>query len=145
MKSEETGHLAAARRSYKLGKYADALAELEKTEAEADCWLETLELRWSIHADQEQWSKCVDVARQMTLQHPDDGLGWLCLADSIRHVPGGTVQMSYEILTSAVRRVHEPILFLMLARYSTQLGRFEETRQWESKAREAGGLYGEHA
>jgi hypothetical protein len=46
--------------------------------------------------------------------------------------------MSYDILSSAVRRIHAPILISALARYCTQLGRFEEKRQWEAKAREAG-------
>ena len=138
----EINHLAAARRSYKLGKYADALDELQKSEAERDHQHEILELRWSIHADQGEWTKCVDIARTMTLIHPDEPLGWLCLADSIRNVPGGTAQMSYDILSSAVRRIQAPILYSALARYCTQLGRFEEKRRWEAKTREAEGFQG---
>lgn len=99
-----------------------------------------MELRWRIYADQGQWAICVDIARTMTLQYRGDVRGWLCLADSIRNVAGGTLQMAYDILSSAARRIAEPILLLTLARYAAQLGRFADTQEWLAKADAAGGI-----
>lgn len=138
MKYEKTDHLAAARRLYKMGKYDEAIDKLDQLDAESQRHQDALELRWALHADQGHWARCVDIARILTLRYPDDPHGWICLADSIRNVPGGTLHMSYEVLFSATRRHCDPILLLTLARYSAQLGKTEEMHEWITKAQKAG-------
>jgi len=134
----ETDRFGRARQLYKLGKSAEALAELERLGTGYQGDRDVLELRWALYAGQDQWPTCVDIARRLTLQRPDDAHGWLCLADSVRNVPGGTLQMSYDILVSAARQIRDPILLLTLGRYSAQLGRVEEMREWIDKAHEEG-------
>lgn len=139
----ETAHFATARKLYKLGQYAMALAELDGLKAENRSLPEVLELRWAICADQEDWANCVDIARTRTLQRPDEPDGWIWLAASVRNVEGGTLEMSYEILSLSAERIRHPSLFSALAHCACQLGRIEEMQRWERKAHRAGNLFAE--
>jgi tetratricopeptide (TPR) repeat protein len=94
-----------------------------------------MEIRWHICANESKWGACLDIARAITLEEPKRASGWTHLAHSARQAAGGSVQMAYDILLSALNKVSdEPTIFYDLARYACQLGQLEEAHQWFEKA-----------
>jgi tetratricopeptide (TPR) repeat protein len=128
-------HLRAAERWLTLGNYLEADAEIEKITAEFQSHPDLLEIRWQIYANESKWGPCLDIARAITVQDPKRASGWIHLAHSAQRAVGGSAQIAYDILLSAIDKVPEdPTIFYEMARFARQLGHLKEAQQSFEKA-----------
>jgi len=112
-----------------------ARAEMDKIRAELRSHPDVLEILWKSYANEANWGICLDIARAITIEEPGRVSGWIHLAHSARWMSGGTAQIAYDILLSAINKIPEQAAYFCdLARYACQLDRLEEARQWLEKA-----------
>ena len=106
-----------------LGDNVEAALELKEIAPEHQSHPAVLEVRWRIHAQQQDWTSCMDIACVMTTTAPNDAAGWIQLAYAMRRTEGGTVQMARDTLDAVVAKFpREPVIHYNLACYYCQLG-----------------------
>ncbi len=120
-------HLQAAQGYLELGLYLEVHEEIEDIEPELRTRTDVLILRVAIFQALERWELMRAVARQLTLQQPDEPDWFLALATATRRAIG--VQEALAALaTVALRFPTEPLIFYHLARYAAQLGHLDFAR-----------------
>jgi tetratricopeptide (TPR) repeat protein len=135
----DTHHLSAALGWVELGNWAEAKAELAKVAPGLKKHPSVLEVTWSIHAAEKDWTKALQVAEQLIKVAPDQSSGWLHRAYAIRRAPGGGLKAAWDALIPAVDRFpHEATIPYNLACYACQLADLDEARRWFKRALAAG-------
>ncbi|MEW6158846.1 MAG: tetratricopeptide repeat protein [Verrucomicrobiota bacterium] len=123
-------HLRAAEGWLELGNGAEAKTELAYISANLLNHPDVLQVRWEIHANDQDWTAALEVARALVQSHPERFIGWVHQAYALRRVPGGGLDAAREALLPALDGFpNEPIIPYNLACYACQLGMMDEARQ----------------
>ena len=132
----DTHHLKAAEGWLGLGVKDEAHAELEKINPALRSHPDVVEVRWQILASEEKWQACLDVANGMLEAEPDNSLGWIWRAYSLRRTAGGGgLLAAQECLVHAHAKFPaEFVIPYNLACYACQLGELRRAREWLKKA-----------
>jgi Flp pilus assembly protein TadD len=123
-----------------LGNATEALAELDRLDAEKQKHPDVLEIRWAIHAQQKNWDEALVIAQTLVEVAPENSSGWLHRAYSMRRSTGGSVAKAFEMLFPAFEKFpEEPTIAYNLACYTCQMQQLPEARIWLKQAMEIGG------
>ncbi|HAV63963.1 MAG TPA: hypothetical protein DCY13_16550 [Verrucomicrobiales bacterium] len=118
-----------------LGCPAEAHAELEQIAAEEKVHPFVLESYWRVYAAWGKWQRAFEVAESLVERQPGLAAGWLHRAYAARRMPGGTVQVAFDLLQPAAGKfLKEPIIPYNLACYCAQLGQLSDARSWLEQA-----------
>ena len=82
---------------------AEARAELEQIAAVNQNHPAVLEVRWSISAQERQWSDALQIACFELTIAPDDAAGWLHRAYALRRVSDGGLTQAWDALLPAAK------------------------------------------
>jgi predicted Zn-dependent protease len=136
----DSHHLSAAIGWLGLGARREANAELAGLSPAAQNHPDVIEVRWSIHSDEEQWDLALEDARALIQAAPGRAAGWIFQAYALRRVPTGGLQQAWDALRPAYDRFpRQPIIPFNLACYSCQLRRLDDARDWLARAAKIGG------
>jgi tetratricopeptide (TPR) repeat protein len=136
----DSHHLLAASGWLDLGLPQEALAELQKLSEDARSHPDALDVRWEICAAQQDWEAALPLAQALVENAPEQDVGWIHLAYTLRRVPGGGLQTAWDVLRSACDKFHDTaIIPYNLACYAAQFGRLEEAWEWLQRAIKAAG------
>jgi len=133
---EEKRQLQFARGYIGLKLYDEAVDELIRLPQHLDNHPDVSSVWWEVHAERQDWEACVRTATALAVEYPDDVMGYILLASSIRNVKGYTPEDSYTILRSAAERFKNCgclTLYYDLACFSSVLGNLDEARDWLNK------------
>jgi tetratricopeptide (TPR) repeat protein len=136
----ESHHLLAAIGWLELGSVAEANAELASLEPGTQQHPDVLEVRWAIHAEEQNWVEALAAARSLLQADPKRSSGWLHQAYALRRVPGGGLQAAWDALVPAYHQFPgEATIAYNLSCYACQLSQLEEARKWFRRALKIGG------
>jgi len=96
---------------------------------------EVLELRWYLHAEDNQWEEALKIGRKLNKQFPERLFGWLAHAQSLLKVTNKP-QAAWKALYPAFELFDGPQVPYGLACYASLAGHFKEARQWLNRATE---------
>jgi tetratricopeptide (TPR) repeat protein len=134
----ETVSIEAAQEFLKLGKHAEAKAEVEKIGPDGQGHPNVLEVRWEICAQEADWQNALEIAATLCQIVPDNESGWLyqaCCLDELKRT-----QAAFDILLTAAERFPRiPHIPYNLACLSCKLNRLKDASFWLGKAIELGG------
>jgi len=112
-----------------LGCPGEAKSELERLAKRLRNHPEVLDVRWMIHAHEEDWSAALQVARELVLKAPGMPGSWLHQAYALRRVPEGGLQAAWDVLFPAMDQFpKDSIIPYNLACYACQLGQPDKAR-----------------
>ncbi|HXT41291.1 MAG TPA: tetratricopeptide repeat protein [Candidatus Angelobacter sp.] len=136
----DTFHLSAAVGWLELGDAREAVVELTKITRALQSHPDVLEIRWLIHAHEENWEEALAAARALVEGCPKRSSGWLHRAYALRRVKTGGLQAAWDALRPAFEKFpDEPTVPYNLACYACQMRRLDEARDWLQCAIKAGG------
>ncbi len=136
----ESHFLSAALGWVGLRNLREAKAELEQISPARRRHPDVLEVRWSICAQEENWTEALQVARELLHAAPERASGWLHQAYALRRVPDGGLKPAWEALLPAFDKfAKEPLIPFNLACYACQLGDLAAARTWLKRAAALGG------
>lgn len=128
-------HLQAAEGWLGLGDIESASNELREVSPAEHKHPAVLSVQYHIHTRALQWDKAVEVANDLMKMLPDDPFVWVNLAYATRRKTGGSIPEAKKILIGAEPKFPQHYLFpYNLACYCSQLGEFDEAKQWLKKA-----------
>jgi tetratricopeptide (TPR) repeat protein len=114
-----------------LGNSREAYAELRNLPAEYLNDPEVLDVRWILHAREEDWKGAFEIAECLLRVKPASAAGWLHRAYAVRRMPGGGLLEAADALKPAAEMFpEESIIPFNLACYACQLGNLDEARRW---------------
>lgn len=136
----DSHHLNAALGWLGLGSREEALKELDLVSSGNQRHPDALEVRWMIHAGQQQWDAALEVASRLLAEAPERADGWLHRAYALRRTSGGGLAQAWEALKPAAEKFpKEPIIPFNLSCYACQLRQLDEARVWLKRALKIGG------
>jgi tetratricopeptide (TPR) repeat protein len=135
-----THFVSAALGWLELGNPAEALAELDRLEAELQGHPDVLEVRWLVYAAEARWEEGLRVARDILACAPERSSGWLHQAYALRRVPEGSVKHAWDALLPAFDKFPRvAIISYNLSCYACQMKQLEAARTWLKRALVIGG------
>jgi Flp pilus assembly protein TadD len=136
----DTHYLRGAIGWLELGNPTEARAELDKVSLDQQQHPDVLEMRWTLCAEEKDWSDALAAARALLQAAPERAAGWLHQAYALRRVPDGGLERAWEALLPAFEKFpKEPVIAFNLACYACQMHRLAEARTWLKKAQKIGG------
>jgi len=136
----DSHHLNAAIGWLGLGLREDALKELDLISPAQQQHPDVLEARWTIHAEQREWTAALVVARKLLALAPERPDGWLHHAYALRRAPEGGLEKAWEALKPAAGKFpKEAIIPFNLSCYACQMNQLDEARVWLKQALKIGG------
>jgi tetratricopeptide (TPR) repeat protein len=133
LRPPDSHHLQAAQGWVELGNYDEANDELEQIHPELRVHPDVLEIRYEIYAHAENWVACVDIAAAIIKLVPEQSSGWVRRSFAL-HVLKHTKEAYENLLCVAEKFPTVWTIPYNLACYCSQLGRFNEARDWFKKA-----------
>lgn len=131
----DTHYLSAAIGWLELGLPREARAELNHLSPENRDHPDVLEVRWLIHAHEQEWPEAVTVARQYIAASPERSFGWVNQAYALRRAADGGLEKAWKALHPAAALFpEEPQIAFNLSCYACQLQRLDEARRWLRRA-----------
>ncbi len=131
----DTHFVSAAEGWLELGAPAEASSELSNLSPRAREHPDALQLRWAIHAANEDWSTALEVAEQLVTNAPGVSAGWIHRAYATRRNTDGSLEAAWLALYPAAKLFpKEPIIPYNLACYACQMGRLQESKAWLNRA-----------
>lgn len=122
-----------------LNCVAESRAELEHIAGAYQNHPAVLEVRWSISAQERQWSDALQIACVELTLAPDDASGWLHRAYALRRVNDGGLPQAWEALLPAAKKFpSEPVIAYNLSCYACQMQQLDIARHWLQRAVMAG-------
>jgi Flp pilus assembly protein TadD len=135
----DSHHIDAAIGWLGLGCADDARVELANVSTSNQKHSAVLEVRWLIHAQEQQWNDALEVACLELIAAPDDSSGWLHRAYALRRVNDGGLSQAWDALLPAAKKFPaEPIIAYNLSCYACQLQQLDIARHWFHRAVAAG-------
>jgi Flp pilus assembly protein TadD len=129
----DSHHLSAAVGWLELGNALEAELEINRVGSKWAKHRDVLQVRWSIHAAQENWLACVEAARDLTNVTPKEAFGWIHLSFALHELK--RTQEAYDNLKSGLEKFpRDWLMHYNLACYSCQMGRTEEAQRWLASA-----------
>ena len=123
-----------------LGSIAEAKAELAQICAGQRRHPDVLEVWWLIYAEEKDWEKGLQVARDLLHRAPERASGWLHQAYALRRVRDGGLQQAWDALLPVFDKFpEEPVIAYNLSCYACQMRQMEAARVWLKRAVAAGG------
>jgi Flp pilus assembly protein TadD len=123
-----------------LGLREDAKVELKLISPAHQRHPDVLEARWTIYAEERQWTAALEVARKLLSDAPDRADGWLHHAYALRRAPEGGLEKAWEALAPAAEKFpKEPTIPYNLSCYACQMRQLDEARVWLKRALKIGG------
>ena len=114
--------LSAAEGWLGLGNVAEAKAELARMSRRYLKHPQVLEVRWAIHAQEQDWKEALAAARALIECAPELAFGWVHQAYSLRRVADGGLQPAWDALFPAMEKFpKDPIIPYNLACYACQM------------------------
>jgi tetratricopeptide (TPR) repeat protein len=129
----DTHYLLAAQGWVELGNAAEAAMELERIAPELRGHPDVLEVRWEICARDQQWPACVELAQALERGDPQRPTGWIRHSFALHELK--RTEEAYRRLAAVAGGF--PGVWTIpynLACYCSQLGKFDEAREWFKKA-----------
>jgi len=131
----DSHYLLAAEGWLDFGNTDEALAELEGISEAGELHPDTLQMKWAILAQREDWCQARDVADALVECAPELESGWIHRAYATRRMENGSIETAWLALYPAIKLFpDEPIIPYNLACYACQLGRIGEARDWIHRA-----------
>ena len=119
-----------------LANVPDAMAELRDLPDTVRQHPDTLEVRWKIHAAQQDWGTCVAISRILTDLAPERASAWKDLVVALNAI--GCAEEAYVILSGVLGRFRgDCTLRLAMAHLCVSLEKHSEANAWLS-------IVGEH-
>lgn len=132
--------LSAAEGWLGLGNAAEAKAELARLPGRLEKHPEALEVRWAIHAQEQDWIEALRVAGYLIQMAPISPVGWIHQAYALRRVPKGGLESAWNSLFPAMEKFPKnPIIPYNLACYACQLRQPAKARVLLIRAMALGG------
>jgi hypothetical protein len=102
---------------------------------------EVLSLKWSIQAAANNWQQASETAVQLCEAAPDQAIGWVNLAYSVRRKTDGGLKQAWSILEATFQRFpKDSIIPYNLSCYAAQMGMVNEAWEWLQKAAHIAGV-----
>ena len=131
----DSHHLSAALGWLGLGSTGDAHAELDQISEDNRHHPATLEVRWMIHAHEQDWIGALETAITELTIAPDDSAGWLHRAYALRRVSDGGLSQAWDALLPAADMFpNELVIAFNLACYACQMQQTDIAREWLHRA-----------
>ena len=122
-----------------LGNPAEAALELSHLPREVWEHPDVLEVRWLMHAQDNQWTLGLEVAQLLVENSPGRASGWLHRAYALRRVPGGGLEKAWDaLLPAAALFPQDAIIPYNLSCYACQMLRLDDARDWLRRSIESG-------
>jgi predicted Zn-dependent protease len=135
----DSHHLSAALGWLGLGSAKDARAELNCISDANQNHPDTLEVRWTISAHEQDWHAALETAQRELALAPDDSSGWLHRAYAMRRDKTGGLPQAWDALLPAAGKFpDEPVIAFNLACYACQMQQLDLARKWLHRAIAAG-------
>lgn len=135
----DSHYVSAALGWLELGNAAEARRELAQVNSMLAGHPHVLEVRWQLHAREQDWAAALAVAQEMVARVPHLPAGWLHRAYALRRVPGGGLEQAWDALLPAAHQFPDEVLIAFnLACYACQMNRLPEARDWLKRALERG-------
>jgi Flp pilus assembly protein TadD len=133
-------HFAIAAQGWlELGNAKEALKELGQIDRAYWNHPDVLELRWQIHASEQNWERALMVARELVHSAPARPHAWLHHAYALRRVAGGGLKAAWKALQPALKAFpKESMIAYNLSCYACQMNDLTEAKQLFEKALKAG-------
>src|SRR5688572_32332698 len=127
--------LIAAQGWLELGNPKEAHRELGQVPRQFWTHPDVLELRWQIHAHEQNWERALMVARELVHMAPGRPDAWLHHAYSLRRVAGGGLKAAWKALQPALKAFpKESTIAYNLSCYACQMNDLAEAEKLFQKA-----------
>jgi uncharacterized protein HemY len=134
----EQFHIEAAKGWVLLGDREEAHKELDQIGRRWRKHPEVLELRWYLHAEDQDWEEALPIARLLHDHYPERIFGWLAHAHAL--LKGiGDPEAAWNTLLPAAEMFEGPQVAYGLACYASLAGRFDDARYWLERATNVAG------
>ena len=133
MEPPDIHHLLAAQGWLELGNHVEADKELEKIAPQLRNHPDFLEIRCNIRHIQKNWDACVEIAHALIAADPDRMTGWVRHSFAL-HELKRTEEAYVHLATVADDFPGQWVVPYNLACYCSQLGKFDEAKEWFKKA-----------
>lgn len=131
----DTFHLSGAVGWFELGNFAEAKAELDRITPGRRSHPDVLEVRWMIHAREQDWGPALAAAEELVNSAPRRPSGWIHRAFALRRVKEGGLSAAWDALLPAHEKFpKEATIPYNLACYACQMSRLDEARLWLQRA-----------
>lgn len=129
-------HFAIAAQGWlELGNAKEALRELGLIDRAHWNHPDVLELRWQIHAAEQNWERALMVARELVHSAPARPHAWLHHAYALRRVAGGGLKAAWKALQPALKAFpKESTIAYNLSCYACQMNDLSEAKRLFEKA-----------
>jgi len=129
-------HYAIAAQGWlELGSPREALQELSRIERPFWNHPDVLELRWQIHAHEQNWERALMVARELVHTDPARPHAWLHHAYALRRVTGGGLKAAWKALQPALKAFpKESAIAYNLSCYACQMDDLTEAKKLFQRA-----------
>jgi len=127
--SSEQFHVEATKGWVLLGDRVEAHKELDQVGRAWKQHPEVLELRWFLHAEDNEWQAALPIAQKIHKRYPERLFGWLAHAHALMKSTGDA-EAALRLLHPASEKFDGPQVPYGLACYASLCGRFKEARQW---------------
>src|SRR5688572_21066682 len=122
--------LIAAQGWLELGNPKEAHRELGQVPRQFWNHPDVLELRWQIHAHEQNWERALMVARELVHSDPARPQAWLHHAYALRRVAGGGLKAAWKALQPALKAFpKEEMIPYNLSCYACQLNELTEAKK----------------
>ncbi len=124
-------HFAIAAQGWlELGNPTEALRELGQIDRAWWNHPDVLELRWQIHANEQNWERALMVARELVHSAPARPHAWLHHAYALRRVAGGGLKAAWKALQPALKAFpKEATIPYNLSCYACQMNDLSEAKK----------------
>ena len=130
----DSHYLSAAVGWLELGNPGEANAELDRIRTKHQKHPNVLEVRWTIHAAQEKWESCVEIATVLTRVARQDAFGWIHLSFALHELK--RTRDAYDNLNAVLSMFpNDWLMRYNMACYACQLGSLAEAEQWLAEAK----------
>jgi hypothetical protein len=129
----EQFHLEAAKGWVLLGDRDEAHKELSHISRRWRKHPEVLELRWYLHAEDQNWEEALPIARLLHEHYSDRLFGWLAHAHSLLKATSDP-ETAWDVLLPAAEIFEGPQVAYGLACYASLAGRLDDARYWLERA-----------
>lgn len=123
-------YLSAAIGWMELGNPREALRELSQVDRQLWNHADVLEVRWQIHAQEQNWERALIVARELVHADPGRPGAWLHHAYALRRVAGGGLKAAWKALHPALKAFpKEDLIPYNLSCYACQMNDLNEAQR----------------
>lgn len=125
----DSHYLSAAIGWLELGNADEAALELDQISAGAQLDPDVLEVKWTLSAKQENWERCIEIARSLSKISPLEAFGWIHLSYSLHELK--RTKEAYDNLKHVLQKFpNEWLMCYNMACYACQLGNLDEAERW---------------